>query len=283
MLKTLILATFVACSAAFVVPKTLPFVDSSLPITFKGVIAEPAPKVISNSATYGFAIDFSVPATLQQLQAVRQAGYNVVFIRGYTPAGQGTFDTNSVTSLRNAYSAGLGIEVYMTPQPASSKQGYQQLDEVYNGMTTNGITIRAIWIQVTSPANWPGTVQQHINFINSIVARARQYGLAVGIYTNNYDWSQITGGWNSVGNDVLLWYWNVLGGGTSGETPADFSDFRSFGNWIAPSVKQFAQVEVVAGITVNRNVYTNAGAELTSVSDKQEDKIVAGNLALRIH
>lgn len=100
--------------------------------------------------------------------------------------------------------------------------------------------------------------------------------MTVGIYTSYYDWNQITNGWSTIGNDVLLWYWNVLGGGVNGETPANFADFRPFGCWTAPSVKQFAQVEQVCQITVNRDVYA-AGSMLKAADAVQEDgKVYAG-------
>ncbi|PIC46736.1 hypothetical protein B9Z55_006331 [Caenorhabditis nigoni] len=278
LLKSLAVLSVLAVAAQSVPAsaKVLPFVDSSLPVKFRQVIAEAAPRVPANLASYAFAVDLSVPASQSTLQCIKQAGYAAAFIRAYNPAGQGSFDTNACSTIQNAYYAGLGTEIYMTPQPASSKQGYQQLDEVYQGLTQAGITIRSVWIQVTSPTNWPASATNNVNFINSIISRARQYGMTVGIYTSYYDWNQITNGWTSIGNDVLLWYWNVLGGGVNGETPANFADFRAFGCWTAPSVKQFAQVEQVCQITVNRDVYA-AGSMLKAADAVQEDgKIYAG-------
>ncbi|KAK6039803.1 hypothetical protein COOONC_22692 [Cooperia oncophora] len=86
---------------------------------------------------------------------------------------------------------------------------------------------------------------------------AQRYGIGLGFYTNYYDWTQITN--NAWASNSQLWYWNVLGGGPRGETPANFNDFRSFGNWLTPTVKQFAQVENICGITVNRDVYSTNG------------------------
>ncbi|CAI5442770.1 unnamed protein product [Caenorhabditis angaria] len=251
--------------------KVLPVVDSTIAIKFQNIIARPAPVVPSNLASYAYALDFSVPATLSALQCVKKAGYQAIFVRAYNPSGQGSFDTNSCNTIQNAYSAGLGIEVYLTPQPSSTKQGYQQLDEVYQGLTAKGITIRSIWIQVTSPANWKNGATANVNFINSIIARARQYGLTVGVYTSYYDWNQITNGWTNVGSDVLLWYWNVLGGGVAGESPANFQDFRAFGCWTAPTVKQFAQVETVCGLTVNRDVYATSSMSMSDAIAESND------------
>ncbi|KAK5975942.1 hypothetical protein GCK32_019859, partial [Trichostrongylus colubriformis] len=52
-----------------------------------------------------------------------------------------------------------------------------------------------------------------------------------------------------------LWYWNVRDVGPGGETHANFKDFRSFGGWTDPTVKQFAKKENICGVTVNWDVY----------------------------
>ncbi|KAK6028428.1 hypothetical protein OSTOST_05525 [Ostertagia ostertagi] len=50
--------------------------------------------------------------------------------QGYTPAGSGSIDPYACANIQNANSAGLGTEVYMTPQPNSAKSGAQQFDEM---------------------------------------------------------------------------------------------------------------------------------------------------------
>ncbi|ETN83224.1 hypothetical protein NECAME_17543 [Necator americanus] len=172
--------------------------------------------------------------------------------RGYSPAGQGQLDPYACANIQNANLAGLGTEVYMTPLPFSTKTGIQQFDEMYGGLKNANINVRSIWVQVTSPVNWYSSSTTNINFLNSILSRASQYGLSIGIYTSVYDWNQITGG--ATVSNAMLWYWNVYGSGVTNESPADYSDFRSFGGWTTPTVKQFAQVETVCGVTVNRCV-----------------------------
>jgi hypothetical protein len=73
----------------------------------------------------------------------------------------------------NDYSAGLGVEVYATPNPSGSKTAAQQCDEAIDCMNTNAITVRAIWLQVTSPINWPLNLQANQQFISSFIQRAR--------------------------------------------------------------------------------------------------------------
>uniref|UniRef100_A0A0K0D8L8 Hyaluronoglucosaminidase n=1 Tax=Angiostrongylus cantonensis TaxID=6313 RepID=A0A0K0D8L8_ANGCA len=105
-------------------------------------------------------------------------------------------------------------------------------------------------LQITSPIHWSSVIQKNADFINSILARAYNHGVAIGIYTNFYDWRQIAG--HSTTSNVLLWYWNVYGVGSSSESPANFNDFRPFGSWTVPLVKQFGQVENMCKIEVNR-------------------------------
>ncbi|CAB3404609.1 unnamed protein product [Caenorhabditis bovis] len=270
MFKILILVSIIAASASVAIPKPLPFVDSSLPLQFEQNVPQPAPAIISNSAAgWKYGIDVSMPTTRQQMLNIKEAAYTAVFVRAYNPMGQGGFDANSCDTLQYAYHAGLSIEIYMTPQPASSKAGYQQVDELYNGLINCGITPRLLWIQVTSPINWPVNASQNVNFLNNIISRAKQYGMGVGVYTNRFEWGQITAGWSSIGSDVLLWYWNVYGPGVTGETPANFDDFRPFGCWRSATIKQFAQSEILFGLTVNRDVfYTSSALNNNVIVDK---------------
>ncbi|PIO62254.1 hypothetical protein TELCIR_16198 [Teladorsagia circumcincta] len=76
-------------------------------------------------------------------------------------------------------------------------------------------------------------------------------GVAIGIYSNWYDWKQITNNWTGASGS-LLWYWNVLGAGVLGESGADFSDFHPFATWSSAAVKQFGQQVQVCGVNVNR-------------------------------
>ncbi|KIH52357.1 hypothetical protein ANCDUO_17542 [Ancylostoma duodenale] len=95
---------------------------------------------------------------------------------------------------------------------------------MYGGLRNSNINIKTIWIQ--------------------------QYNLFIGIYTNEFEWNQITGG--AEASNIMLWYWNAYGYGPTKESPANFDDFRPFGGWTSPSVKQFGQAESICGVNVNR-------------------------------
>ncbi|CAJ0608315.1 unnamed protein product [Cylicocyclus nassatus] len=160
---------------------------------------------------YAYAVDLSGALPYNTFNCIKSNGYSAVFVRVYDPSGVGMFDANAVNNIRSAYQAGLGTEVFMTPLLRSMKRGSEQFRELYDGLRYGNIQVRTVWVQVTSPVNWGPNTQENINFLNDIIMAAKSYGIAIGIYTNAYDWDQITKGAN-VGN-VMLWYWSVYGAG----------------------------------------------------------------------
>ncbi|KIH57714.1 hypothetical protein ANCDUO_12089 [Ancylostoma duodenale] len=106
-------------------------------------------------------------------------------------------------NLREKIAAGLGIEVFMSPQIRSEKTGSEQFQELYEGLKENDIEVKTVWLQVTSPIDWNPSSKTNIKFINDITKTAKDYEIMVGIYTNAYDWSQITKDANVKGG--MLW------------------------------------------------------------------------------
>ncbi|EYC03208.1 hypothetical protein Y032_0095g2823 [Ancylostoma ceylanicum] len=205
---------------------------------------------------FAFALDISSPLNLAGAQCFRTNHYPTVFLRVFSPYDSGSYENNVCNSIRNAKRAGLEVEVFMTPDVMSQdRNGAVQFDKLYTSLKSCNVYIRSVWLQVTSPINWPDKQRENIAFIEQIIARANNYRVAIGIYTNFYDWKQITGGSTAVDGVKMLWYWNVRNIGPLGETPSNFDDFRAFGPWRSAVVKQFGQVEEVCGYITNRNIY----------------------------
>ncbi|KHJ84997.1 hypothetical protein OESDEN_15282, partial [Oesophagostomum dentatum] len=238
--------------------------------------ADNAEKLPSNYG-YAYAVDLDSATSYQAFSCMKSYGYRAVFIRGYNPSGMGSFDLNCVSNVRNANQAGLGTEVFMTPQPRSTKRGSQQFLELYQGLKNANMQVNTIWLQVTSPINWDTNRQQNINFLNEIISTANSYGVRIGFYTNAYDWNQILG--TATVDNAMLWYWNVYGGGVSGETAPNFDDFRQFAKFTRPVAKQFGQVEYLCGVQVNRDVYAvnSLGQSSKSTAANSRTEIVIGS------
>jgi hypothetical protein len=208
--------------------------------------------------SYAYAVDVIASTSTSTFNCYQQQNYRTAFVQVYQPTNGGSVNPNGPANIQNAISAGLGVEAFVLPQPVSSKQGSQQLDEAYSYVTSNGVNLRSIWLQVTSPINWPSSTSSNINFILSFLNRAQQRNLGVGIYTSAYDWQQITQGWtgwNAITSGVNLWYWHVTAAGPAGQTSQDFTDFANFGGFFNPLVKQFAQNINICSTYVNLDMY----------------------------
>ncbi|VDO23738.1 Uncharacterized protein BM_BM2275 [Brugia malayi] len=212
-------------------------------------------KVPGNN-NYGKAIDITTYVDRSVFRCLFQAGFTIAFIRVYMSNGNGTVDINSASNIYNAASEGMGTEIYVEPQPRGTKSGSEQFMEAYTFLTKKGIAVRTIWIKITSPINWPNNQTANTDFINKFILCAWKHGLLVGIYTNWYDWEQIIAGQITPNQrQIRLWYWNLLGSSLNDATPPTFADFRPFGGFNAPMVKQYAKNTPICGICASLNVY----------------------------
>jgi hypothetical protein len=78
-------------------------------------------------------------------------------------------------------------------------------------------------------------------------------GLQAGIYTNLNNWQQIVGAsWSYPASKGLpLWYAHY-------DNSPSFSDFKSFGGWTSPAIKQYEGDKTSCGVGLDYN-YASGG------------------------
>ena len=206
-------------------------------------------------------LDFAQVANVSQMDCMIKSGYEIWWVRAYRPDGIGMFDNSSVTNYMNlkTYDSmrAMHLNFYMSPSPKSSKQGYQQFDEMYFGLFNYNIVIKTIYLQVINPEMWMTDSSANINFINSTIQRANQYGIYPYILTNKDNWMTITGGWAPSGFFATLWWLDVMSEGVSGETQQNFDDWMPFPPWNGEfdvDIKTYAKNEMLCGIHVNKSI-----------------------------
>ena len=82
-----------------------------------------------------------------------------------------------------------------------------------------------------------------------MVDEVKKWGKTPGIYTSRYMWQDIMGGFDkctSLGN-VDLWYAHY-------DNEPDFGDFRPFGGWTEPKMKQYNGDKYECGVGIDKNV-----------------------------
>uniref|UniRef100_A0A1I7YJX3 1,4-beta-N-acetylmuramidase n=1 Tax=Steinernema glaseri TaxID=37863 RepID=A0A1I7YJX3_9BILA len=212
---------------------------------------------------FGYAIDLANFTSASSYSCLRQKGYNYAFVGMYHPKGDGSVLPRAAQNIRNAVAGGFLVQPYFYPQPQGRKTGLQQLDEVIQTLATNNLLVNNLqmWLKVTDPIKWANNPQGNIKFIAEILQAAYRFNINMGIYTNWYDWQQITGNWRLEGHK--LWYWNVYGEGVKAESPANFNDFRAFAGFTSAdgAMKQFGIGLYNCQAQFNRNLYVAANAK----------------------
>jgi len=69
----------------------------------------------------------------------------------------------------------------------------------------------------------------------------------IGIYTSNAQWQPITGG-STKFNDIPLWYPHY-------DNKANFVDFKPFGGWKKPLIKQYDDNKKVCNVNADLNFF----------------------------
>ena len=79
-----------------------------------------------------------------------------------------------------------------------------------------------------------------------MIDEGNSLGVSAGIYTSYYNWEDIVGlSWNSPSNQGLpLWYAHY-------DNSQSFSDFKSFGGWSSPMIKQYEGDKSGCGVGID--------------------------------
>jgi GH25 family lysozyme M1 (1,4-beta-N-acetylmuramidase) len=194
-------------------------------------------------------VDVSDAVVPSQWQCLNQGGYSFAVIRCWCSFGN--VDTNCPHTIYNAQAAGVNdIDVYLFPcagQSASAQVNsmYSYLDQ-FNATDKYG----TIWMDIeTNPSRgcgWGSDTGSNCQFIAELLSAAANVGKRAGIYASQYMWSQIAGSDCTVGAQHPLWYAHYDGN-------PSFSDFRPFGGWSHPTIKQYADSGAGCGVGADLN------------------------------
>lgn len=227
----------------------------------------------TQATEYGNAFTVYTALSVKDYKCLRSHA-SVPVIRVY--AG-GKVDPNGLSNIQNAKSAGFAaMEVYVQPDPFSSKPGWQQFDESYEHVNKQ-FSLQRIWLLVTDPRTWHSNPDANTNFMRSFVQEANAKGVAVGIYTSWYDWLLIAKDYQGLqqycggAGGCQLWYWHTLGQGPTAASNPDFGDFRQFGSFKSPLVKEYDIADNrVCSANLNWSVYSENSAKRGQEVGKDE-------------
>jgi hypothetical protein len=188
--------------------------------------------------------DISEPFPTSAFYCAHTSGWDFIIVRGFM--GTGSIDPNAVDSLERARTAGIPYrDTYCVPNT-------NQAPSYSVGQITShlGGKFAMIWLNVET-GTWGSDHAANCNWISSWLDAARSAGVHAGVYASEHMWSSIVGSGCTTGADhgAPLWY-------ASYDGLANFNDFRPFGGWRSPTMKQYTDcINVPCTMTANANWY----------------------------
>jgi len=174
-----------------------------------------------------------------------QHGVRFAVARAYTESG--LFDDACVESVKNARAAGLSpVDVYFFPA-FYHKAANASVDQFHSSMTSHGVHANRVWLDIEGPQYWGPDHQRNNDYILDLYYRLKSQGYIVGVYTSDSQWVPITGD-SKILSFLPVWY-------AAYETPQEpnFNDWRPFGGWSRPSIKQFRGTHSECGASIDAN------------------------------
>lgn len=190
-------------------------------------------------------VDISAWCGQSTWSCLKNNGYNFAIVREWQSVCR--VDPNGVHSVANAWAAGIAhVDIYLFPSYTCGTSPASQVDQTIASM--GSIPFGQLWFDVETGGG-SGSPSSNMNWLKSAVNHAvsRLGANRVGIYSSQYMWSQVMGGATGPTN-LPLWYAHY-------DNNPSFSDWRSFGGWSRPAMKQYVGDAKVCNFDVDLNVY----------------------------
>lgn len=195
---------------------------------------------LARARATALGIDVSQPVSAAAAACMAKAGRSYSITRAWESVG--AFDAHAPATMAAFASAGVEVSIYMFPCSFQSPQA--QLAALQGNLTAAGApSFSKMWLDVESNIDprcaWSKTnLTANCDYMSALVGAALGnpfFSNRTGIYTSVHEWTLLMGADCTAGSSVPLWYPHY-------EAPPNptFSDFKSFGGWTAPAMKQYA-------------------------------------------
>ncbi len=195
------------------------------------------------SGIYG--ADVSSAVSEEQWRALKEdRSAQFAIVRCYQSTGRP--DQNAPATIKNAWQAGMQwVDVYHFP--TLRVEAAKQVNDSVDALDEAAAKLVRYWLDVeTAGSGWSKTsLEENVAFLQALAEAATARGLTVGIYTGWGPWPTIMGT-STAFSQYPLWYAHY-------DSVHSFSDFRSFGGWDKPTMKQFKGDESYRSISYDGN------------------------------
>lgn len=141
----------------------------------------------------------------------------------------------------------LKVSLGKSHNRSAEGMAYRESPPAVNASGAEGLEVGMLWFDIEGTQYWSPSHSDNINFISSMVNEAKNLGVNFGFYTSESQWSPITGGTSDFGS-YQLWYAHYDGN-------PSFGDFKPFGGWSKPAIKQYKGDTTLCSSGVDLNFY----------------------------
>ena len=224
--------------------------------------------VVAFSSAYQ-GVDLSQPCPSSGFSCMKSSGISFAIVRVFCSTGK--VDQNGPATISAAWAGGMShVDGYIFPcfscgNPAG------QMDQAINNLRSAGLKHIArspgqndtvaikpeelgtsygmLWLDIEGTQYWGSDQQANTAFIQAMADEGHKQGVTLGVYTSASQWGPITGNAKVLG-ELPLWYPHY-------ESPPNpsYSDFKPFGAWSKPAIKQFQGSHTLCSCGVDSNVY----------------------------
>jgi len=192
-------------------------------------------------------VDVSQRISVSAWQCLKNAGYTFAIPRVHRSTG--SVDPNAVANIKDAHSAGFAnVDGYIFPCQKCSANATKQAHDAVANLKNNGASFGMLWIDVEGGSTyWSTNKNTNAAFLQEMANTLSSLGVRYGVYANWNSWAEIAGTWSGL-SSVPIWYPHYDG-------LKSFSDFKPFGGWTKPSIKQYMGDKTECGVGIDMSFY----------------------------
>ena len=214
-------------------------------------------------------VDLSQPCSSSGFSCLKSNGVSFAVVRVFQSNGKP--DPNGPATISSAWAGGMShVDGYIFPcfscgNPAG------QMDAAINSLGLAGLkhyprspgqndtvaikpeelgtSYGMLWLDIEGTQYWGSDQAANTAFIQAMADEGTKRGVKLGVYTSASQWTPITGNAKILGS-LPLWYPHY-------ESPPNpsYSDFKPFGAWSSPAIKQYQGSHTLCGCGIDSNFY----------------------------
>ena len=197
--------------------------------------------------TYGFDLSYYQGAVSQSsFSCLKSNGYNFAIFQAQIGS---TISSYAPSDYKNAKNAGIQyIDFYIFPTTAKDPRA--QVRDTINYLQGQGVLSgNMVWLDIESHDLFYSSCSDNQWYIGEMLSEMSNIlgKNRVGVYTNWTQWNDITCGWTGA-SSYQLWYPHY-------DNWASFGDFKNFGGWTSPNIKQFTGTTNICSTSIDKDFY----------------------------